>query len=150
MTTFKQYLGETDGPKIIKLGDTSASKAKLDAFMREYENETTDHPFDHTMRLWDQTVGLELSTFNRAIHISSIISFDKKNAGQASKALKWLCDLADKHQVKMELIAEPIKNAGSRDGVSLSKSQLKSWYERYGFKSESGEDYDDEMIRFPS
>jgi len=142
MKSFKQYLGET----VIKLGDNSAMKAKLNAFMQDFESGTTDHPFDHTMRVWHDTIGLELSPFGRAIHISSIISFDKKNAGQASQALKWLCDLADKHQVKMELIAEPIKNAGSQNGVSLTKSQLMSWYKRYGFQPD--EDDSDSMTRF--
>jgi hypothetical protein len=149
--TFKTYLSET---LRIKLAGGN-NDVKLEAFLRDYENGTEPHPFDRNMRMWNDSVGLEVSKFDRMIHISSIISFVKKNSGDASKALKWVCGLADKHGVKLSLIVHPIKNAGAKDGVDMTEAQLMAWYKREGFEVETGysdhdEDVDsDEMIRFP-
>lgn len=85
------------------------------------------------MRLWDDCVILEVCEWQGRAHISSIITFTHKNNGNASRCLAWLCSLADQLQVSIDLAVQPIKNAGSRDGRNLNKSQLVSWYKRHGF-----------------
>lgn len=86
-----------------------------------------------------------MSPFNSSAHVSSIMSFYKKNSGEASGALKWLTALADKHKVRMELSVKPIKNAGAEKGKNLTKAQLFAWYGRNGFKK-TGQD---DMERLP-
>lgn len=116
----------------IKIGGKTDT-AGLDAFFTEFHNETAANPFQPRMSIWKDTIGIEMSKFGGKAHMSSIMSFEKKNAGQASAALKWLCELADKHNVTMDLIVSPIKNAGAVEGKSLTKSQLTAWYAKNGF-----------------
>ena len=142
--TFKQFLDE-NGPTIKLRGTTN--NTKITGFMNDYYAGTDPHPFDDRHRLWDMSIAIELSKFGDEIHISSIISMVTKNGGEASRALKWLCELADTHGVTMGLIAKPIDNAGTRAGKSLTKSQLVSWYKRYGFVASDG---GDEMVRVPA
>lgn len=137
---FKEFLAEA------KTQAKTEGGTKLDNFMADYHAGTAGHPWYHRMSIWNDSVGIELSKWQGMIHISSIMSFDEKNVGNASKALKWLTDLADKHQVKMDLSVQPIKNAGAREGKNLNKSQLKSWYKRNGFKPVGG----DHMMREPN
>lgn len=131
-------------------GETPEEKQKrasaLDAFLKEFDAATTPHPWHGRMSIWQDSVGIELSKWQGMIHISSIMSFAKKNDGNASKALKWLCELADKHSVKMDLEVSPVKNAGAREGKSLNKTELKSWYKRNDFKPVGG----DHMLREPT
>jgi len=52
--------------------------------------------------------------------------------GNGSTMLRTLCDLADRHDVEMELKVTPI----GRKPYPLSREQLKTWYESYGFGGE--------------
>jgi hypothetical protein len=122
----------------IKLGTKSDPEA-LKAFMADMRANTEAHPFARGMVIHNDSVGVEVSIFDGKIHLSSIMSFVQKNAGEASKTLKFLTDLADKHQVIMDLAVSPIKNAGAREGKSLTKAQLTAWYGRYGFKKARGD-----------
>jgi hypothetical protein len=123
----------------IKLGGLPPDNPALAAFLKEFDKGTTPNPFQPRMRVWKDSVGVELGRFSGMIHISSIMSFIEKNAGQASACLKWICDLADKHQVKLDLTVSPIKNAGAREGKSLTKPQLTAWYTRAGFVKGRGD-----------
>lgn len=113
----------------------------LTDFMTEFREQTQRNPFLPRMGIWKESIGLEVSPFAGRIHLSSIMSFMKKNAGDASAALKWLCALADKHQVTLELMVKPIKNAGAREGKNLNKAQLTAWYKRNGFVKGNGFDH---------
>lgn len=113
-------------------------KKRLDAFMEELWAATRSHPFARGMRIWGDmekdAVGIEAEEYwGTEIHLKSIMTFSDKNAGSASKALRFLCDLADKHQVLLTLTVSPIKNAGSANGKSLTATQLKNWYKKNGF-----------------
>src|SRR5574343_468358 len=108
------------------------------AFMDEFKAGTMQHPFARHLRIWDESIGFEVSAFGDAIDLGAIMSFKQKGAGEASKALKWLTDLADKHQVPIDLAVSPIKNAGA-EGKSLNKAQLTAWYKRNGFKKAGGD-----------
>lgn len=119
----------------------SANAAANEAFMKEYKAATTP---EFGMRVWHDLVGFKLSEWNGHIQLDHVISLAKKGTGNASAALKWLCDLADKHKVTIELEVEPIKKAGA-EGKPLTKAQLKQWYKKNGFKPTGG----DYMVREP-
>lgn len=56
--------------------------------------------------------------------------------GAGSRLLKQLTDIADKHDVPMELTASPYGDEATR----LNSDQLKEWYSRHGFVPEEGHD----------
>lgn len=143
---FSEFVRESEEPKkVLVLSSRNKNTAALEAFLDEFDKHTVPNPFFHRMRIWNESVGFELYKFDGMIHIGSIISFDKKNSGNASKGMQWVTSLADKHKVKMDLDVQPIKNAGAREGQNLTKSQLKAWYKRLGFTSSGG----DHMMRVP-
>jgi len=111
---------------------------ELKAFMDDFIAGTSQHPFSRNLRIWNDSVGIEASIWDNAIDLAAIMSFIEKGNGDASKALKWFTDLADKHGVPIELAVQPIKDAGAK-GKSLSKAALTAWYKRNGFKSAGGE-----------
>jgi hypothetical protein len=117
----------------------------LDAFMREFYSETVAHPWARGIRIWGECMMLEVSVWQEAIHLSSIMSLTVKNAGNASRCLSWLCAKADSHAVDIDLSVKPIKNAGAKEGHDLTKAQLKAWYKRHGFSQLKG----DCMLRSP-
>jgi hypothetical protein len=127
-----EILGESDDD-VIRIKIRKPIKAEIDSFMKEFMKETEQHPFDRNLRLWNDLIGLTVYPSDNRIHIGAIMNFDEKNQGKSSLALKWLCDLADKYSVFMELAPVPIKNAGSKTGKNLTKAQLTSWYKRNGF-----------------
>ena len=139
MKSFKEFLTEIT----IKLGSNNSNA--LNAFLEEFDKETTPNPFFHRMRIWNDSIGFEVYKFDGSIHIASVISLDKKNSGNGSTGMKWLTGLADKHGVKLDLAVKPIKNAGAKDGINLNKAQLKAWYKRNGFISVGS----DHMVRTP-
>lgn len=117
----------------IKLSGPKQEDPALTEFLKEFDAATVSNFFQPRMRIYKDAVGIEASKFNGRIHISSIMSFVQKGAGQAGEALKWMCALADKHKVVLDLTVSPIKNAGAREGKSLNKAQLTAWYKRNGF-----------------
>jgi hypothetical protein len=52
--------------------------------------------------------------------------------GNGSMMMRSLCDLADRHDVEMALKVTPL----GRKPYPLSREQLKSWYESFGFGGE--------------
>lgn len=122
---------------------------RLNAFIKDFQAATRAHPFARHLDLWgtdDQLVGFEVSKFDGRIHLGAIMSFVEKGAGNGSAAMKWFTDLADKHNVEIELAVKPIPGAGATNKKSLTKSQLKTWYKKFGFVPSGGDDY---MIRKP-
>ena len=106
---------------------------KVKAMLDEWWKGTTPHPFDRRLRIWDDAIGLWLRGSGRDVELMTIMTFADKNQGEGSRALKWVCDLADKHGVELVLNVSPIKNAGSRTGKNLNKSELTKWYAKNGF-----------------
>jgi hypothetical protein len=115
---------------------------RLHSFMREFHANTMSSIITRE-RIWQNAVGLELVPFmgNKSIHISSIRTFpdDKDQAGTrrkgyASKALDWLCKLADKHQVALDCVPKQFGSNKPEDkGTRLNKRQLVAWYAKRGF-----------------
>lgn len=115
---------------IGKKEEDPAVKAMLD----EWWKATQPHPFDRRLRIWNDAIGLWLRPGeDKEAELMTIMTFVDKNQGEGSKALKWVCDLADKHGVDLTLNVSPIKNAGSRTGKNLNKKELTSWYAKNGF-----------------
>jgi hypothetical protein len=131
---FKQFMQES-----IKIGGKKLpdnSQAMLD----EYFEGTSPHPFDRSLRIWNDVVGISLVFFDGAFDLQTIMTFSDKNQGDASKALKWLTSLADKHKCVLTLEVVPLK-AGSDTGKNLTKKDLIAWYKRNGFKKDMGDVY---------
>lgn len=131
---FKQFLSEQP----IKIGSRKIPENYL-SMLSEFMDGTTPHPFDSSIRLWNNSVGVSIVYFDGALNLDSIMTFSDKNNGDASKALKWVTSLADKHQCVITLAVVPLKNAGSRTGKDLSKKDLISWYKRNGFEKDTGD-----------
>jgi 2'-5' RNA ligase/8-oxo-dGTP pyrophosphatase MutT (NUDIX family) len=104
----------------------------LEEFMNDFRSGTGPNPLGHRDRVWNEQVVIEVRPFDGKIHISDITSLFR-GKGNASRALDWLCSLADKHGVKMSLTPDAFG-----DGQGLDDEQLTSWYSRRGFKTVRG------------
>jgi len=78
------------------------------------------------------TVRLTLEERPVDVYIWRIINVDQGN-GQASKALDWLCGLADKYGVPLELFPERMNGYGKGVPTVL----LKKWYGSRGFEKDA-------------
>lgn len=120
----------------IKLG--SGRTDNTDAYLRELNSITQEHPFNGRARILGNAA-IEVYAANKNIHISDIQSL-APNTGAGSAALKLLTDLADKHHVKLDLTAK----AYAKDKKYVTDTaQLAAWYKRMGFH------VDDEFIDDP-
>lgn len=114
-----------------------APPERLNAFMDELYKGTQAHPFDDRIRLRGN-IGIEARPWEGMIHLSSLISFGKKGAGEATRVLDELTKMADEHNVALHGTAKAIDNAGAK-GRSLTTKELVAWYERHGFESFAGD-----------
>lgn len=124
--------------EVLKLGG-SKEKGDVKGFFKDFHTGTEPNPFNPRMSVWKDSIGMEASELWGGVYLTAIMSFAKKNDGQASQALKWFCDLADKHKVTIYLSVKPIPNAGAREGKNLTKAELVKWYSRNGFVKKNSE-----------
>ncbi len=122
-------------PLVIRLGK-SAFKTEQDAFMADYQAATQEHPLDHRARLL-KNASITLYPFGNSIHISDIRAL-RPGLGGGKEALALICQLADKHGLKLDLTAKTYL-----DNSPLSTSELQQWYARYGFTTV--EDHEEEI-----
>ena len=99
---------------------------------------------------------IDAKYFDGALHISDVMAIEGRQGG-GTEAMNLLCQLADKHNVKITLTAKAYTN----DPAHMSTPQLKKWYERFGFQVEEdfwedgepmyrGDDGDGwDMVRYP-
>jgi hypothetical protein len=112
-------------------------------FRNEFFLGTHPNPLCHVEQIWKGAVALRLYVpWNCGQCFITRIRSLEPGQGNASQALKWLCDLADKHQIKLYLRVEPFG-----DKPHMTKPQLKAWYKRNGFVLTG--DLKDEMAREP-
>jgi hypothetical protein len=112
-------------------------------FLEKLEADSDAHPLDNkAVILCNCSVEVSRSARNRnkTIHISDIRSLIPSN-GDASKALRYLCDLADECGVDLDLYAMAYVKG------RLTTKQLIKWYERYGFVGYGMDDDGEDMIR---
>jgi hypothetical protein len=124
-------------------------KGTLDAFMRDYFGMTFPNPLQPYMRVWSYRteegedlplIMTEIKPFDGYINFSAIISPDKQGTGQASKIIRKITKLADKHGVSLSATVKPFGNVPN----ALTKSQLAAWYKRNGWVKRPGG-----IIRYP-
>ena len=98
----------------------------LDAFMDEFHSSTAAHPFSPHLAVFENCVVFEVKPFSGLI-LFGLIQTLNKGQGDGSRALQWLIDLADKHQVTLTGNVQRVGDEG------LTVNQLRRWYKRYGF-----------------
>jgi hypothetical protein len=129
-TTFKEFLTEIK----IKLGAAPTNKEAWDSFWEEYSSNV--FIFDHLHHFYGDVV-FELKPVKRdntyAIRLSGIVvAEEQRKQGKATEAMKWLMGLAVKHNLAIELSADPFSK-----GKKLSKAGLIKWYKSLGFVKDS-------------
>lgn len=127
--------------------EAGGSGGGTSAMLRDYDAATFPHPFNNRERLTGETVGVELYPRGANVRISAIASYGERGKGAASRALRQITDLADRHGVTLELGAKPYPAGGA--GKPLSATQLKRWYARHGFVP-ARRDAPGEMVRTPN
>jgi len=119
----------------IKLGQNK--NGKTSKFMEHYYELTRPHPFSEKIRIFGNVM-LEIYPFSGNIHLSDIRTMAPKS-GAATNAIKMLTELADRHSVKIDLIAKPY----SKDKTHITDiSDLVNFYKKHGFAVD--EDYEDD------
>ena len=135
MKNFKQFITEIT----IKLSGFKGTdnSEKVNKFMDEYHNTSKEHLMNKHARVIGNA-HVHVTPSKSGVHINDIQSHEQ-GSGSGTKALKHLTNLADKHNVKLDLYA---KGYGS-----TSSGKLRKWYSRHGFVSDSGDKSD--MTRHP-
>lgn len=147
MTTVDLDKNEVVQPQgVIKIGSNPA-KAKCMAALEEWDQMTHEHPMSRGYRLTD-AAAVDMSCFDGSLHISDVMAIGAPRTGGGTRAIQMVCDLADKHGVKVTLTAKAYTDE------RMSTRQLKRWYERFGFHEEEDGYGDDregyDMIRYPN
>ena len=124
----------------IKL--SSRKTDKLDAFFAAFDAQTWQNPIGKGRIVGDNVlIEVIAGAAPDSVMLKEIRTLIAREAGHASRALDWLCALADAHDVSLVLHAKRIGAAGGRlDHGGLSTAQLKKWYVRHGFSARAGGD----------
>lgn len=121
----------------VSSDDTPAS-----AFMVDFDQMTHEHPFTHGMRYFeDGPVLISMSASRDVDDQVEIKDIQSKARGAGARALARICDLADKHDVSIELYAH-----GYAD---VPTDKLVSYYERFGFECRNDMADGQDMVRRP-
>ena len=117
MLSFITYINE------ITLRGHGGDRKRVENAVAEFLRKTKPHPMDNKASIVGNAV-MHISPSGDGIHVHDIYSLDK-GSGAGTKAMEFLVDIADKHEVKIHLFA---------DGYSdTSSSDLRRWYSRFGF-----------------
>lgn len=121
----------------VKLSGFNGQRSgnNTEAFLQDYYDNTSEHPFDNRTRVYDNSV-LKIYPMGNQIHISDVLTLNPRT-GAGTKAIQFLKTLSDKHRVKLDLTAK----AYSSDNKFITDTeQLVRWYSKLGFE------IDDEFI----
>ncbi len=114
----------------------SLSESNLDNFSKDIDHHykrSTTNSSEHTTH--DNSVSFEVGHREGKMRLKNIKAH-VPNKGHATKVLKHLTGLADKHKVEMELTASPHGDESTR----LNHDQLHHFYSKHGFEMEPGYD----------
>lgn len=100
-------------------------------FMRDIREGTTPNPLNRRQCLWNDQVIFQLNVMGGYMWLFDFYSLEQ-GKGNASRCLKFICALADKHQITLSLSPFPF---GTKPG--LKKHELADWYERHGFQKKN-------------
>jgi hypothetical protein len=78
------------------------------------------------------------------VRLVSIQQAVARNEGRSSRAMKRLCELADRHGVTIVATVEPF--GGTTGEGELSRAELHSWYHRAGFAKVQADDYSESPV----
>lgn len=141
MLTFKEALK-------LNLGkdDTEKNKRFVDTFL----NRGTRSPMDPSISVYEidgVPVQLAMKPARDGAYIATImVMSDEMKKGAGSKLLKTLTLAADRAEVKLKLIARPLKNPA---GKTIPAAKLRSWYKKFGFELDGQGTTRDNMSRLP-
>lgn len=119
--------------KDILLEYTSSDPDSLAKALKDIRALGYTNPLNPREIVIDNSVIIEIAIFDKRLHFSSIYSMDK-GQGNAGRVMQQIVDIADKYGVSIALSPEPF----STDPKKLTKSQLITFYKKYGFKLEKG------------
>lgn len=118
--------------KMSPFGGNAEQEKRLDAAMKEIEKISThvDGPFSMIDYGKDGIVALEIKKgYEGKIRLSFIsVPEEFRGKGLATRALRTITDIADKHGVAISLDVSPQGKGG------LTKAQLFKWYKNHGFR----------------
>ena len=112
--------------EVIKL--RGSTNPNLESFMDDFYSSTKESPIGHG-RLYGPVL-LDVSIFDGEIHLSDINTVGDKGQGSGTQALKFLTNLADKHNVKLSGVAKGYSQ--SKEHIQTSE-RLLQWYQKHGF-----------------
>lgn len=123
---------------MIKLTDilkeyVPSNPANLIKALKDIRSLGYPNPLNSREIVIDNSVIVEISVFDKRLHFSSIYSLDR-GQGNASRVMQKIVDIADKHRVTIALTPKPY--GGKNGSPILTKSQLVTFYKKYGFKPE--------------
>lgn len=118
----------------------SAEQTPVELFLAAYYGATQEHPFNHRARIHGMaTLELSPSLDDRAhgVHIHDVMALEPR-AGHGTKAMQFLCALADQYGVFLEGVAKDYR------GDRMTTKQLLNWYATFGFVKAhfASDDYD--------
>lgn len=116
---------------------TPSDPVAIDKALKDIRNLGYPNPINSREIIIDDSVAIEIGSFDKRLWFSSIYSVDRSQ-GNAGRVMQKIVDIADKYGVTIALEAKPF---GGKSGTPiLNKSQLVTFYKKYGFKpSEFGE-----------
>jgi len=128
-------INEVTTPVKLSGFNSQRSGNNTEAFLQDYYDNTSEHPFNPSARVYGDSV-LEIYPMGNQIHISDVLTLNPRSGG-GTKAIQFLKALSDKHRVKLDLIAK----AYSSDNKFITDTEnLVRWYLKLGFE------IDDEFI----
>jgi hypothetical protein len=125
-------IGMKAGDKIKINKSNTAKKEALNDFIRQYRQ----NPLNPRESIIGNALVEIQPNSDGSVHLSNIRTLNP-SAGESSKALKAVTDMADANGIDISLFAVPYGDSG------LKKKQLIEWYKRNGFIKVRG----DEMVR---
>lgn len=123
------------------------AQVAVDEFLDEWIEVTSHNPLSPDERVVDDYAAVTLRPQNGEVWIDSLRSF-RKGAGNGSRALKDIIELADQHGVTLRLTAKPFDTGGNE----LDYKSLVQFYQRNGFRTtRETQDHkpSSEMVREP-
>lgn len=100
-------------------------------FIEAYLAVTWTNPLVRNEQVWATEVAVKLQYMggdDPHIYLASIRAL-RKREGCGSAGLLFLCQLADRHQITLTGVIQPIKGLTSYRG----RCYLRSWYRKFGF-----------------
>jgi hypothetical protein len=107
--------------------------AKVEAMLNEFIATTQPNPVGNGRVL---TLGKDAwvllhacAVHGERVWLKEVRTLLNFRQGQGSKAMEYLCALADKHGVVLQLTPKQIVK-----GLGMTTARLKKWYPRFGFE----------------